>query len=403
MAGRDSLGARRKALGLTQESLAELLRVERSTVARWEQGTATPRPWYRRRLADALDLSPDELTRLLDEGGDVPRVIDLATDSRDRDEKAPADAGYVESIREDTRRLVELDTRYGGDDLVHLAVRATKAADEQLAAGTRTRTLESDLQAAVGEMAQVSAWIAYDADQQPLARRLTNEALLHSRMAGDRRLELFELAQLAMQSIHLQRPGEALRIADEVIDNARTGPRVAAVFHLRRARALAQLGDLTGALDEHDRADAILRAGDSSSHDPDWTWWVDDAELAWHRAMSHVSAGDWPQALGQFQAAYEQRAAAAPRSRYNDLAHLLAAQVAVRTWHDTETSLTELVSEAGSFRSARTTALLRHILRQIGRDNTGPPSSILDLGEGLSVILAEADDTPGSCRVPGDG
>src|SRR5918995_4599499 len=98
MAGRHSLGARRKALGLTQESLAELLRVERSTVARWEQGTATPRPWYRRRLADALDLSPDELTRLLDEGGDVPRVIDLATDSRDRDEKAPADAGYVESI-----------------------------------------------------------------------------------------------------------------------------------------------------------------------------------------------------------------------------------------------------------------------------------------------------------------
>ena len=89
-------------------------------------------------------------------------------------------------------------------------------------------------------------------------------------------------------------------------------------------------------------------------------------------------------------AANEQRAAAAPRSRYNDLAHLFAAQVSVRTWHDTEASLTELVSEAGSFRSARTTALLRHILRQIGRDNTGSPSSILDLGEGLSVILAEA-------------
>ena len=44
MAGRHGLGARRKALGLTQESLAEQLRVERSTVARWEQGTATPRP-----------------------------------------------------------------------------------------------------------------------------------------------------------------------------------------------------------------------------------------------------------------------------------------------------------------------------------------------------------------------
>jgi transcriptional regulator with XRE-family HTH domain len=196
MAGRDSLGARRKALGLTQESLAELLRVERSTVARWEQGTAAPRPWYRRRLADALDLTPDELTQLLDQpGGDEHRVIDLSTNDRERDVTAPADASYVESIRADTRRLIELDTRYGGDDLVDLAVRATKAADDQLATGTQSRTLESDLQAAVGELAQVSAWIAYDANQQPLARRLTNEALLHSRLAGDRHQELFELAQ----------------------------------------------------------------------------------------------------------------------------------------------------------------------------------------------------------------
>jgi hypothetical protein len=103
--------------------------------------------------------------------------------------------------------------------------------------------------------------------------------------------------------------------------------------------------------------------------------------------MSFVSAGDWPQALALFEAAYEQRAASAPRSRYNDLAHLLAAQVSVRTWHDTEASLTELTNEAGSFRSGRTTALLRRILRQIGSD---PGSSILDLSEGLSVALDEA-------------
>ena len=281
MAGRDSLGARRKALGLTQESLAELLRVERSTVARWEQGTATPRPWYRRRLADALEVTPDELTQLLDPAGDgVVEVIDLSTGRPDADGSAPADADDIESIRANARRLVELDTRYGGDDLVRLAMRAAKAADAQLAAGCRARTMASDLQAAMGELAQVAAWIAYNANQQQLSRRLTNKALLHSRLAGDRRMELFELAQLAMQSIHLERPGEALRIADEVIDNARTGPRVGAVFHVRRARALAQLGDRGGALDQHDRAAAVLRAGDASSHDPDWTWWVDDAELA---------------------------------------------------------------------------------------------------------------------------
>jgi tetratricopeptide (TPR) repeat protein len=243
----------------------------------------------------------------------------------------------------------------------------------------------------VHELAQVSAWIACDADQQALARRLTNEALLHSRLAGDRRMELFELAQLAMQSIHLNRPGEALRIANGVIASDRNGPRVAAVFHIRRARALAQLGDLTGALDEHDQAAAILTAGDASIHDPDWTWWVDESELAWHRAMSLASADDWPNALDLFQVADEQRTEAAPRSRFNDSAHLLAAQVSVRTWHDAEASLNDLATDLASVRSGRTTALLRRVLRQINSVQTAAPPSILDAGERLAGLLDDAD------------
>jgi DNA-binding XRE family transcriptional regulator len=39
---RDWLAARRRALGLTQEDLAALLGVERSTVVRWEWGATQP-------------------------------------------------------------------------------------------------------------------------------------------------------------------------------------------------------------------------------------------------------------------------------------------------------------------------------------------------------------------------
>ena len=219
MAGRERLGARRKALGLTQESLAERLRVERSTVARWEQGTSTPRPWHRRRLAEALDLTPDELARLLH----------LPPGPRPPD----TDPGLA-SVPADARRLVELDTRYGGDDLLPLAVRATRAADERLAVGHRSAGGDVDLHAAVGELAQVTAWIAFDADEQQLSRRFAHDTLVHSRLAGDRRVELLALAQLAMQSVHLERPGEAMRAADLVIDEGGIGPRVAAVFHLRQ-------------------------------------------------------------------------------------------------------------------------------------------------------------------------
>jgi tetratricopeptide (TPR) repeat protein/transcriptional regulator with XRE-family HTH domain len=56
---------RRKALGLTQEALAELVAVGRSTVVRWERGESEPLPWLRPRLARALKVSADLLDRLL--------------------------------------------------------------------------------------------------------------------------------------------------------------------------------------------------------------------------------------------------------------------------------------------------------------------------------------------------
>jgi transcriptional regulator with XRE-family HTH domain len=39
------LAARRKAVGFSQEELAERLRVDRCTVARWESGDSAPQPF----------------------------------------------------------------------------------------------------------------------------------------------------------------------------------------------------------------------------------------------------------------------------------------------------------------------------------------------------------------------
>jgi len=62
---RPRLAQRRKALGLTQEALAALLAVERSTVIRWERGETEPLPWLRPKLASALRVSPGRLEELL--------------------------------------------------------------------------------------------------------------------------------------------------------------------------------------------------------------------------------------------------------------------------------------------------------------------------------------------------
>jgi transcriptional regulator with XRE-family HTH domain/tetratricopeptide (TPR) repeat protein len=81
-ARRERLAQRRKALGLTQEDLADLLGVGRSTVVRWERGETEPLPWIRPKLAKTLQVSADRLEDLLDDSrpaaAAVPRQLPAA-------------------------------------------------------------------------------------------------------------------------------------------------------------------------------------------------------------------------------------------------------------------------------------------------------------------------------------
>jgi tetratricopeptide (TPR) repeat protein/transcriptional regulator with XRE-family HTH domain len=78
-AKRRGLAQRRKAVGLTQEQLAERLGVERTTVARWERGENQPAPWLRPKVAKALGVSADRIEELLAAGGASTRAPDRAT------------------------------------------------------------------------------------------------------------------------------------------------------------------------------------------------------------------------------------------------------------------------------------------------------------------------------------
>jgi transcriptional regulator with XRE-family HTH domain len=65
---RQLLARRRRAVGLTQEALAALLDVDRSTVARWERGETEPLPWIRPKLGKSLRVTADRLDELLATG-----------------------------------------------------------------------------------------------------------------------------------------------------------------------------------------------------------------------------------------------------------------------------------------------------------------------------------------------
>lgn len=71
---RRGLAAARRTAGHTQESLAESLGVDRTTVGRWEHSTGLPHPRIRPKLAAALNVSPEDLAALLSDTANQPQV-----------------------------------------------------------------------------------------------------------------------------------------------------------------------------------------------------------------------------------------------------------------------------------------------------------------------------------------
>src|SRR5688572_8546248 len=66
------LAQRRKAVGLSQERLAEMVGVDRSTVVRWERAETAPQPWHRPRIATALRITVECLAALLADIAEPP-------------------------------------------------------------------------------------------------------------------------------------------------------------------------------------------------------------------------------------------------------------------------------------------------------------------------------------------
>ncbi|GAA0974603.1 hypothetical protein GCM10009555_031090 [Acrocarpospora macrocephala] len=65
MTRRQDLAQRRRTLGYSQESLADALGTDRSTVARWERGQCEPQPYIRPKLARLLQVSLADLDNLV--------------------------------------------------------------------------------------------------------------------------------------------------------------------------------------------------------------------------------------------------------------------------------------------------------------------------------------------------
>ena len=394
--------ALRRSLHMTNEAYAEHLGVGARTVANWRMNPhVVPKLWMQEILDTALDRAPDQakaqFAQLISqpEKGRMPGLKSLGMSGGFLQEASRSastefgDSGYLESIRDHIREIVALDNRFGGADLVRLSARFFRTLHDQLGAGTYDARLERDLHSAAGELAEVVGWLAYDAEAHDLARRMNQESLYFTRLAGDRGIELLTLQNSSMHAASQGRPREALQIARSVLEGSdyRLSSRLKALFLTRKARALAQGGD-DSALQLLPQIRSLFLDGVSDA-DPAWAWWIDERELAWHEAMIQRDLGLASQSVAHFERSVAVTPPTEIRSQYLHRAFLLQAQLENSTWNAAEQTIRQLIPLSREVASTRTVVLLRRALSELAmREKV--PLSLQEQAAMLSVALDEA-------------
>lgn len=296
---------------------------------------------------------------------------------------------YLESVRSHIREIVALDNRFGAADLVKMSTRFFRALHDQLGTDAYDSRLERDLQAAAGELAEVVGWLAYDAEQHDLARRMNQESLYFSRLAGDKVMELLTLQNSSMHAAALGRPREALQIARSVLEGEyELSPRLKALFLMRKARALAQGGD-EDALRLFSEIRSLFMDGVREG-EPAWAWWVDEHELDWHEAMAQRDLGLANRSVDLFERSVVATPLTEIRGQYIHRAYLLQAQVDNSTWSDAEQTIRQLLPLSTEVASTRTVVLLRRVLHRLATREKVPPS----LKEQSAMLSAALDEAP---------
>lgn len=414
--------ALRTALRMTNEAFAEQLGTAVRTVARWNADpSVVPVVELQQALDTALDRAPEivkarfsNLVSTASAGSGLnsssrlpahhppadgagrstvptqPRISAAAPLAAPSALPEYGDYAYLATVHEQIRQIVTLDNRFGGGDLVRLSARFFRSVHDQLGTGAYDPKIEHDLLSAAGELAELVGWLAYDAEQHDLVRRMNQESLYFTRLSGDRTMELLTLQNASMHAGALGRPTEALHIARSVLEGGyQLSPRLRALFLTRKARALAQGGDEAG-LQLFGEIRSLYLDGPAAD-DPPWAWWVDERELAWHEAMAERDLGHLTRAITEFEHSVTATGAHETRSRYLHGAYLLRAQVELGAWTDAETTLRTLIPLAGEVASTRTVVLLGEALGRLDGAPGKVPGRALEQAEKLRMVLEAAD------------
>lgn len=426
-ARRDQLIKRRKALGLTQESLAREVGVERTTVARWETGATTPGLWAHRPLAEALQVPVGSLTDLLTSAW-TARAISRE-DLPDEEERAEArrllshaaevtldpDSGLANSWGEPIDQLsAPAPHRIGTTDVEHVitltaamreidyahgggacrdAVAAQSRWTEQLLAADCSTDVRTHLLVALADLHNLAGWSSFDVGMYSTARRHFARAIEQAREAEDDSLTANVLYRMGRLHLHRGLSREALRFFQlgQVFARSTGCGVTAAMLSANEAWAYAYLDDkpqmtrsLLAAQEEFANADTSAAAS--------WVAFFGASDLdamtgITLTSLPHPTRTDMDCAMEHLEACVEARGPAMARSLTFELTSLSVATLRVGDRDHAIEIGRAAVHNASAVRSVRTIDRLEPLQSEAARADFADAT---DLSHDIETLRATA-------------
>ncbi|SES36064.1 DNA-binding transcriptional regulator, XRE-family HTH domain [Actinokineospora terrae] len=266
---RNSLARRRAAMGYTQETFATRLKLDRSTVARWERGVQSPQPWNQADVAEALGITPEVLDQYLTE------TAASAAPGQDHVSLAPRRSSGVDlvAVAHLRQEVQALGARYDRTPSIPLLADAgpTFGQIALLAREAPYGRVRRELKAVESEAATLMGQLVWDASQrrdQDSARTYFDQAASAAREVGDIIAEgqaILRASYLALYGDRDPRAGLALtRHVAEMTSASSSALTGLALLH--NAEAHAMLGDVRGC--EIALADAEVHFDKITENDP---------------------------------------------------------------------------------------------------------------------------------------
>jgi hypothetical protein len=167
-----------------------------------------------------------------------------------------------------------------------------------------TDTVGRRLHATAGELLRLAGWLSFDNGLHSQAQRFWIAGLYQANTAGDRGLGANILGFMSCQAKDLGQLRQAVTLAETArASYPGTSPKVAAILDLRAAEAYANNGAATDTRRALDSAFDRLNDNQPQHGDPDWAYWINEAQAHAQAGYCYVKLEDWRRAREHLRSA----------------------------------------------------------------------------------------------------